>query len=50
MVDIICMLKYLIHEPCGQYDQIKITKCIKKLHKNDFIRKMNDFDNFTKIA
>ena len=34
----------------GQCDQIKIAKCLKKLPKNGFTRKMNDFDTFTKIA
>ena len=33
-----------------QCDQIKFTKCLKKLPKNDFTRKMNDFDTFAKIA
>ena len=33
-----------------QCDQKKIAKCLKKLPKNDFTRKMKDFDNFTKIA
>ena len=28
----------------------KNAKCLKKLHKNDFTRKMNDFNTFTKIA
>ena len=32
-----------------QFDQIKIAKCLEKLPKNDFSRKMNDFDAFTKI-
>ena len=34
----------------NQCDQIKIAKCLQKLPKNDFTRKMNDFDSFTKIA
>ena len=34
----------------NQCDQIKIAKCLKKLPKNDFTRKMNGFDTFTKIA
>ena len=33
-----------------QCDQIKIAKCLYKLPKNDFTRKMIDFDTFTKIA
>ena len=33
-----------------QCDQKKIAKCLKKLAKNDFARKMMDFDTFTKIA
>ena len=36
--------------PHYQCDQIKIAKCLKKLPKNEFTRKMNDFDTFTKIA
>ena len=36
--------------PSTQCDQIKIAKCLKKLHKNGFIKKMNDFDTFTVIA
>ena len=28
----------------------KIAKCLKKLPKNDFARKMINYDNFTKIA
>ena len=31
-----------------QCDQIKIAKCLYKLPKNDFTRKMNDFATFTK--
>ena len=34
----------------GQCDQIKIAKFLQKLPKNDFTRKMNDVDTFTKIA
>ena len=33
-----------------QCEQIKIVKCLYKLPKNGFTRKMNDFDTFTKIA
>ena len=33
-----------------QCDQKKIAKCLQKLPKNDFTRKMKDFDTFTKIA
>ena len=33
-----------------QCDQKKIAKCLKKLPKNDFTRKMIVFDIFTKIA
>ena len=28
----------------------KIAKCLEKLPKSDFTRKMNDFNTFTKIA
>ena len=28
----------------------QVTKCLLKLAKNDFTRKMKDFDTFTKIA
>ena len=34
----------------NQCDQIKIAKCLKKLPKNDFTRKMIDFNAFTKIG
>ena len=34
----------------GQCDQKKIDKCLQKLPKNDFTRKIIDFNNFTKIA
>ena len=34
----------------SQCDQKKIAKCLEKLPKNDFTRKMNDFDTLTKIA
>ena len=33
-----------------QCDQKKIAKCLQKLPKNDFSRKIIDFDTFTKIA
>ena len=33
----------------GQCDQKKIAKCLQKLPKNDFARKMIPFDTFTKI-
>ena len=33
-----------------QCDQKKIAKCVLKLPKNDFTRKIKDFDTFTKIA
>ena len=33
-----------------QCDQKKIAKCLQKLPKNDFTRKMIDYDTFTKIA
>ena len=33
-----------------QCDQKKIAKCLKKLPKNGFTRKMTDFNTFTKIA
>ena len=35
---------------CNQCDQKKIAKCLLKLPKNDFTRKIKDFDTFTKIA
>ena len=31
-------------------DQIKIAKCLQQLPKNDFTRKINNFDIFTKIV
>ena len=34
----------------GQFDQNKIAKCLQKLPKNDFARKITDFGTFTKIA
>ena len=33
-----------------QCDQLKVAKCLQKLPKNDFTRKLIDFSNFTKIA
>ena len=33
-----------------QCDQKKIAKCLQKLPKNYFTRKIIDFDTFTKIA
>ena len=33
-----------------QCDQKKVAKCLKKVAKNDFTRKMTDFDKYTKIA
>ena len=33
-----------------QCDQKKIAKCLLKLPKHDFSRKMIDFDTFTKIT
>ena len=33
-----------------QCDQNKISKCLQKLPKNDFTRKMIDFDTLTNIA
>ena len=33
-----------------QCDQKKIAKSLEKLPKNDFTRKIKDFDTFTKIA
>ena len=36
-------------ERCLQCDQKKIAKCLQKLPKNDFTRKMIDFDTFTKL-
>ena len=35
---------------CVQCDEIKIAKCLLKLPKNYFTRKMIDFDIFAKIA
>ena len=32
-----------------QCDQLKIAKCLLKLPKNGFTRKINDFDTFTVI-
>ena len=40
----------MMKEAWDQCDQIKIAKFLKKLPKYDFIRKMNDFGTFTKIA
>ena len=34
----------------SQCDHKKIAKCLKKLLKNEFTRKMIDFDTFTKVA
>ena len=34
----------------NQCDQKKIAKCLLKLPKNDFTRKMIDFETFTIIA
>ena len=34
---------------CNQYDQKNIAKCLQKLPKNDFTRKMIDFDTFKKL-
>ena len=34
----------------GQCDQKKIAKCLQNLPKNDFNRKIKDFDTFTTIA
>ena len=33
-----------------EYDQLKVTKCLWNLPKNDFERKIKDFDTFTEIA
>ena len=35
--------------PGNQCNQKKITKCLLKLSKNDFTRKMIGFDTFTKV-
>ena len=35
------------HKQC---DQIKFAKCLEKLPKTDFTRKIIDFDTFTIIA
>ena len=32
-----------------QCDQKKVAKCLLKLPKNDFTRKIKDFDTFTKL-
>ena len=46
-----CMHSYatlkFVYDQC---DQIKIAKCLQKLPKNQFTRKMKDFDTFTEIA
>ena len=34
---------------CEQCDQKKIDKCLEKLPKSDFTRKMNDFNAFKKL-
>ena len=41
---------FLVSKCQEQCDQIKIAKFLQKLPKNDFTRKMNDVDTFTKIA
>ena len=48
----LCLLRILgpLNECVNQCDQKKIAKCLQKLPKNDFTRKMVDFDNFTKNA
>ena len=33
-----------------QCDQKKISNCVQNLPKNDFTRKMIDFDTFTKLV
>ena len=38
---------YVCDDKC---DHNKIAKCLEKLPKNDFTRKIIDFDTFTKIA
>ena len=40
-------MSFVYSEKC---DQKKIAKSLQKLPKNDFTRKMKDFDTFTKIA
>ena len=40
-LDIIVCFKNVYSHQC---DQIKIAKCLQKLPKNGFTRKMNDFD------
>ena len=44
------MAKYFVNVNLLQCDQKKIAKCLQKLPKNDFTRKMIDFDTFTKNA
>ena len=38
-----------IVQACSQCGQIKFAKSLYKLPKNDYTRKMNVFDTFTKI-
>ena len=40
----------VVGEGWRQCDQKKIARCLLKLPKNDFTRKVIDFDTFTKIA
>ena len=44
------ILKYQYIIATDQCDQMKIAKCLSKLPKNGFSRKMIDFDTLTKIA
>ena len=39
-----------LRQTLHQRDQIKVAKCLQNLPKNDFTRKIKDFDTFTKIA
>ena len=47
-LDIYIIQQHRVNKP--QCDQKKFAKCLLKLPKNDFTRKMIDFDTFTKIA
>ena len=42
------MLRVIKNLTCKQCDQKKIAKCLKKLPKNDFTRKMIAFYTFKK--
>ena len=53
---VLTLFSYLIHLKSSrstwcqdQCDQKKIAKCLEKLPKNDFTRKMKDFDTYTSL-